>query len=460
MSTVHRIAIETRSGETRVALLDQKNTPLQFLIERDYERSFVGGIYLGRVAAVRKSIGAAFIDIGVGVDGFLNIKEGAKDACGTAINEGASVLVQVNRDAEASKGPSLTTQIDIAGKYMVMTPGKSGIGVSKRITDDVERDRIRSCFENTDVEKIGFVVRTVAQTTKNDKLEAEALDLKGKWEALQSDAKAFTAPSVIHPSQSLAIRVINEWVRDHTHEVVVDSPRVVQLICDASDAGDLVRQTNNVPAFEDTGVADAFEGALLPTISLSSGGSIIVTETPAMTTIDVNAGRGHGGDAERLALDINLEAAEATAQAILQRNIGGLIAIDFMRMKKPENRAEVLSGLRRAFADNPRGPRIGDFSAFGLVDVVCRREGKSLSEHYLSNQHVKSVETVAIDILTSLNRRGGTSAHVRVSKDVSDVLHGALAGSVKGLEDRLGFAIDIETIDVSDAQHYEITDDT
>ena len=113
MSVVHRIAIETRPGETRVALIDQENTPIQFLIERDHERSLVGGIYLGRVAAVRKSIGAAFIDIGAGIDGFLNIKEGAKDACGTAINEGAAILVQVNRDAEALKGPSLTTQIDI-----------------------------------------------------------------------------------------------------------------------------------------------------------------------------------------------------------------------------------------------------------------------------------------------------------------------------------------------------------
>lgn len=460
MSVVYRIAIETRPGETRVALIDQENNPIQFLIERDHERSLVGGIYLGRVAAVRKSIGAAFIDIGGGVDGFLNIKEGAKDACGTAINEGAAVLVQVNRDAEASKGPSLTTQIDIAGKYMVMTPGKSGIGVSKRITEDAERDRIRSCFDNLDVEKMGFVVRTAAQTIKSDKLAAEALTLMGKWEALQSDAQALTAPSGIHQSESLALRVVNAWAPDHTDEVVVDSTLAAQLIRDGSDVGDLVRQTKNIPAFEDTGTADAFEAALLPTIPLSSGGSIIVSETPAMTTIDVNAGRGHGGDVERLALDINLEAAVATAQAILQRNIGGLIAIDFMRLKKSENKSAVLSALRRAFADNPRGPRIGDFSAFGLVDVVCRREGKSLGEYYLSNQHVKSVETVAIDILTLLNRRGGTSAHVRVSKHVNDVLHGALTGSVKGLEDRLGFAIDIETVDVTDAQYYEIVDDT
>ena len=459
MSVVHRIAIETRPGETRVALIDQENTPIQFLIERDHERSLVGGIYLGRVAAVRKSIGAAFINIGAGIDGFLNIKEGAKDACGTAINEGVAILVQVNRDAEASKGPSLTTQIDIAGKYMVMTPGKSGIGVSKRITEDAERDRIRSCFDNLDIKKMGFVVRTAAQTIESDKLEAEALNLMGTWDALQSDAKASAVPSIIQQSQSLALRVVNAWARDHTDEVVVDSPLAAQLIQDGSDVGDLVRQTNNIPAFEDTGVADAFEGALLPTIPLGSGGSIIVSETPAMATIDVNAGRGQGGDAERLALDINMEAAEATAQAILQRNIGGLIAIDFMRMKKSENKASVLSALRRAFADNPRSPRIGDFSAFGLVDVVCRREGKSLGEHYLSNQNVKSVETLAIDILTSLNRRGGTSAHVRVSKDVNDVLHGALAGTVKDLEDRLGFAIDIEMIDVTDAQHYEIMDD-
>ena len=148
------------------------------------------------------------------------------------------------------------------------------------------------------------------------------------------------------------------------------------------------------------------------------------------------------------------------SEMCIRDSIGGLIAIDFMRMKKSKNKTSVLSALRRAFADNPRGPRIGDFSAFGLVDVVCRREGKSLGEHYLSNQNVKSVETVAIDILTSLNRRGGTSAHVRVSKDVNDVLHGALAGTVKDLEDRLGFAIDIETLDATDAQHYEIVDYT
>lgn len=460
MSSAHRIAIETRPGETRVALLDKNNTPIQFLIERDHERSLVGGVYLGRVAALRKGIGAAFIDIGVGVDGFLNVKEGAKDASGTIMNEGAAVLVQVNRDVEASKGPALTTQIDIAGKYMVMTPGKSGIGVSKRITDDVERNRIRSSFDNLDIEKMGFVVRTVAENVTRDILKAEARDLLGRWQALQDDANSRTAPAIIYPPQSLCVRVIDDWVRETTQEVVVDSLLAAQLIRDGSDVGDLVRQTNNIPAFENTGVADAFEGALLPLIPLKSGGSIIVTETPAMTTIDVNAGRGHGGDAEQLALELNLEAAEATAHAILQRNIGGLIAIDFIRMKKTENKATVLSALRRAFADNPRGPRVGEFSAFGLVDVVCRRDGKSLGEHYLSTHQVKSAETVAIDILASLQQRGGTSAQVRVSSDVKDTLQGPLADSVKVLEDRLGFAIDIETMEVTDAAHYEITDDT
>ncbi len=460
MSAVHRIAIETRPGETRVALLDKNNTPIQFMIERDHECSLVGGIYLGRVAAMRKSIGAAFIDIGVGVDGFLNIKEGAKDACGTALNEGAAILVQVNRDAEESKGPALTTRIDIAGTYMVMTPGKSGIGVSKRITDDAERERIRSCFENLDIENIGFVVRTASEHVPGDKLEAEARDLMDRWQALQIDAKEPAAPAVIHPPQSLCARVVSDWVRETTQEVVVDSPLAAQVIYAVTDISDLVRQTNNVSAFEDIGVTDAFEAALLPTISLSSGGSIIVTETPAMTTIDVNIGRGHSGDAERLALEVNLEAAEATARAIQQRNIGGLIAIDFIRMEKPENKAAVLSALRRALAKNPRGPRVGEFSTFGLVDVVCRRDGKSLGEHYLSNQQVKSAETVAIDILTSLQQRGDASAHVRVSRAIKEALLGPLAESVKALEDRLGFAIDIETIDVADATYYEITDDT
>lgn len=458
MSAVHCIAIEARPGETRVALLDANNTPLQFLVERDHERSLVGSVYLGRVAALRPNIGAAFIDLGEDVDGFLNVKEGAQDACGTVINEGAAVLVQVMRDAEGSKGPSLGLQIDIAGTHMVMTPGKSGIGVSKRITDDATRERIRACLENLNAENIGFVARTTAEHVDDDNLKLEAQALCDKWQAFQEDAKRAAAPCVIRPPMSLAERVINDWVRTGTQEIVVDSPETSHVLRDAGDISGILRQSARCPAFEEVGIADAFESALLPTVPLRSGGSIIITETPAMTTVDVNAGRGHGGDAERLALDVNIEAAEATARAIRQRNIGGLIAIDFIRMKKQENKSAVLAALRKACADNPRGLRVGDFSAFGLVDVVCRRDGKSLAEQYLSSCQTKSAETLAIEILAILDERRGTSATVRVSKAIEDAMRGPLAESVKSLEDRLGFAIDIEIIDVVTPDHYEIMD--
>ena len=460
MSAVHRIAIETRPGETRVALLDENNTPLQFLIERDHDRSLVGGVYLGRVAAVRPGIGAAFIDLGTAADGFLNVKEGARDVCGTVINEGAAILVQVMRDAEGSKGPSLSLQIDIAGTHMVMTPGKSGIGVSKRITDDAARARIRACFDDLNVENIGFVARTTAEHIDDDGLKSEAQVLLGKWQALQEEAGKGTTPSVLRPSKLLAERVITDWVRADTQEIVVDTSVTAQVLRDTGNVSEILRQSPKGPAFADVGIADAFENALMPTVLLSSGGSIIVTETPAMTTVDVNAGRGHSGDAERLARDVNIEAAEATARAVRQRNIGGLIAIDFIRMKKQENRDAVLSALRKALADNPRGPRVGDFSPFGLVDVVCRRDGKSLSEQYLSRNEMKSGETVAIEMLAALDARRGASARVRVSRAVGDALRGPLANSVKSLEDRLGFAIDIEIVDLVTADHYEIMDNT
>ena len=453
MSGAARIVIESRPGEVRACAVDDQDRPLAFRIERETDPSLVGAIHLGRVRAVRKEIGAAFVDIGVSDDGFLNIRDAAADALGTEVREGAAILVQINRDAEGDKGPALSAAIDIAGASLVLTPGRAGLGLSGRISDDAERTRLKALLQDVDTSFHGLVVRTAAATLSGDAVRGELFALQNRWQDLQDRLQGINAPACVHPAPGLVARMISQFAGPDTREILVDDAELVTGL--AVDPQPVLAPAHT-PAFAAAGLDDAFEAALSPYVALPSGGSLIITETPAMTTVDVNAGRTAAGNPERLALDTNIEAAAALARALMVRGIGGLIAVDFLKMRDAANQKRVLAALNTAFRDDPEKPRTGTFSRFGLVDIVRRSRGASLGERVLTYTQTLSPESLALDALARIARGRGAGATLRCGAEVGDCLNGPLAEIRKNLERRLGFVIRVEPVPGAGADTLEI----
>lgn len=452
MSGARRIVIETRPGEVRAAALDDTGRAIAFRIERETGRSLVGGIYLGQVQAVRREIGAAFVDIGIGVDGFLNLKQGAADCTGAAIVEGAAVPVQVSRDAAEGKGPALSSTIDIVGAALVLTPGKPGLGLSGRISDDGVRARLKGLFDGQDFSAVGLVVRTGAEGMADTDILAAFSKLQRRWQDMQEQLKSLKAPAVLQPAPGLAERMVNQFAGPQTREIIADDTDTllrlqahVEGALDASLPSPLLCPGGK-PAFEAAGLEEAFEAALSPFVALPSGGSLIISETPAMTAVDVNAGRAAGGNPERLALETNLEAATALAYALRLRGIGGLIAVDFLKMREEASQKRVLAALGKAFRGDPESPRTGTFSRFGLVDIVRQSRGPSLGDVLLARTQSRTPESAALDALAGIERRGGSGAVLRASPAVCACLEGPLLEIRKKLERKLGFVIRLEPV--------------
>ncbi|MGJ3258190.1 MAG: ribonuclease E/G [Rhodospirillales bacterium] len=459
-----RIVIETRPGETRAAVLDQAGEPVEFRIERETSRSRVGALCLGRVKTVRADIGAAFVDIGAGQDGFLNLKSADRDTLGTNVSEGAAVLVQVTRDAAAGKGPALSTGIDLVGAALVLTPGKPGLGLSGRISDDGTRARLKSLFADRDVSAAGIVIRTDAAAMSDNDILAETARLDARWQAVRDRAAASDAPACLIAAPGLAERLVNRYAGPSLAEILVDDAEAAKRL-EAHVAETLgavcpapVMTKGGETAFAAADLEDAFDAALSPHVMLPGGGGLIVTETPAMTTVDVNAGRAAAGNPERLALETNLAAAGAIAHQLRLRGIGGLIAVDFMKMREDRNRQRVLAALGTAFRGDPDNPRAGAFSRFGLVDVVRQNRGASLAQALLERGDRLTPESAALEALEKIRRRRGTAAWLRGSPEVCRELQGPLAEIRKNLERRLGFVIRLEEVPGAAPDHVEIED--
>ncbi len=464
MSGASRIVIESRPGETRAAVVDSSDEPLEFRIERETSTSRVGALCLGRVKAVRADIGAAFVDIGSGQDGFLNLKGAARDALGTNVYEGAAVLVQVTRDVAAGKGPALSTGIDLVGAALVLTPGKPGLGLSGRISDDEERSRLKNLFADRDVSEAGVVVRTDAAAMSDNDILAEMTRLDDRWAAIRERAASSDAPANLIAAPGLAERLLSRYAGPSLAEILVDDAEtakrleihIAETLGTACPAP--VMTKGDAAAFTAADLEDAFDAALSPHVSLPGGGSLIVTETPAMTAVDVNAGRAAAGNPERLALETNLEAADMIAHQLRLRGIGGLIAVDFMKMREEPNRKRVLAALGAAFRGDPDSPRAGVFSRFGLVDIVRQNRGASLARVLLERGERLSPESAALDALDKIRRRKGTDALLRGAPEVCRELAGPLAEIRKNLEQRLGFVIRLEEIPGAAPDYVEIED--
>ncbi len=416
--------------ETRVALV-QQGAVQELHIERTASRGRTGNIYLGRVARVLPGMQSAFIDIGLERAAFLHVADiwEARAATGSGapalpieklLFDGQAVLVQVIKDPIGTKGARLSTQISIAGRMLVYLPQDPHIGISQRIENESEREQLRARLQRLlpPEEKGGFIIRTMAEDASEGDLEMDVAYLRKTWTHIVQQSKSLPAPVLLYEDLSLAQRVLRDFVNENTHAIQIDSRENFQRLTEfattytPSVLPRLAHYTGERPLFDLYGVEDEIERALGRRVDLKSGGYLIVEQTEAMTTIDVNTGSYvNGRNFDDTIFKTNLEAAHAIARQLRLRNLGGIIILDFIDMDSAEHRHAVLAELHKALSRDRTKVTVSDFSALGLVEMTRKRTRESLA-HVLCEPcpachgkgQVKTPRTVAYEILRELLR--------------------------------------------------------
>lgn len=425
------ILINVTSRETRVALLD--NGVLQELyIERQQRRGLVGNIYKGRVSRVLPGMQAAFIDVGLERTAFLhaadilksayedhNSEQAAPPDIRTLLHEGQELLVQVLKDPLGTKGARLTTHLSIPSRYLVFLPGSAGVGLSNRIEDVAERSRLQDLVQAyADGKSGGYIVRTAAEGAPAEALYADMLFLDKLWQSVALHATDTPAGQLVHADLPLSVRILRDLFSSEVEQVRVDSAEAHARMCEFAamfvpEMAPRIQRYDGVrPIFDLYSIEDEIKKALDRKVTLKSGGYLIIDQTEAMTTVDVNTGAyvGHR-NLEDTILKTNLEAAQAIARQLRLRNLGGIIIIDFIDMTDSGHREQVLQALQQALAKDRVKNQVSEVSALGLVQMTRKRTRESLG-HVLcmpcpvcqGRGLLRTPETVCYDLFREILR--------------------------------------------------------
>ena len=444
----------------------------ELLIERTASRGLVGNIYMGRVARVLPGMQSAFIEIGLERAAFLHVADirgHGERPIEKILSEGEPVLVQVVKDPIGSKGARLSTQLSIAGRLLVYLPAFSPndnphIGISQKIEDENGRAALRERLKELVPadEKGGFIVRTLAESAAEPELRADLAYLRELWKAIRERSLGAEPPQLLYQDLSLAQRVLRDMVTAETGRVLVDSRENFQKLAAFAERympqvrGRLQHYTGERPLFDLHNVEPEIEKALSRRVELKSGGYLIIDQTEAMTTIDVNTGGFVGSrNFDDTVFKTNLEAAQAIARQLRLRNLGGIIILDFIDMESVEHRNAVLDELRRALARDRTRVTLNGFTALGLVEMTRKRTRESLA-HVLCEPcpicagrgEVRTAHTVCYDILREILReaRAFNAREFRViaGQPVIDLLLEDESASLAMLSDFIGKPISVQ----------------
>jgi len=398
------LLINVTPQETRVAVVE--NGVLQELhIERSHSRGIVGNVYKGKVVRILPGMQAAFVDIGLERTAFLHASDILPDADNgdngsnhngepnASIHEllydGKEIVVQALKDPLGSKGARLTTQISVPARYLVYLGRGTHIGVSQKIEQPEERERLRQLVAQLAAEAGaagGFIVRTAAESATLDELEMDVQFLIKIWNRIERNIDTIAAPGLLHEDISLAMRTMRDLVSENVEKVRIDSRETFDKA--VNFARDLIPEVvprieyypGERPIFDLYSVEDEIQRALDNNVPLKSGGYLVIEQTEAMTTVDVNTGGFIGRrNLEETLFKTNLEAAQAIARQLRLRNIGGIIIIDFIDMEDPEHRRQVMRALEKALARDRIKTFITEMSPLGLVEVTRKRTRESLA---------------------------------------------------------------------------------
>jgi ribonuclease G len=487
-SLKEEILVNVSPAETRAALLE--NGILQeVFIERTARRGLISNIYNGRVSRVLPGMQAAFVDIGLDRTAFLHASDIARSNKADAataedlpdirelVREGDRLLVQVVKDPLGNKGARLTTFITLPSRHLVLLPRSSSIGISARIDQEGERDRLRLLVEELLAEHgldCGAIVRTVAEGATRDSLEADLEYLVRLWGVIQQRCSNGDARHLVNEDLSLPLRVLRDLVTGDVETILVDSQPDFEAMHEFAATflpgveGRLEYYKRRRPIFDLHGIEDEIRKALDRSIPLKSGGYLIFDQTEAMTTIDVNTGAyvGHR-NLEETIYRTNLEAAMAIARQLRLRNLGGIIIIDFIDMEEPAHRENVLAVLEQSLAGDHARHQITPVSPLGLVEMTRKRTRESL-QHILCEDcpscegrgFILTVETVCFEIFREIIRQARQfefdEALVLAHQDVIELLLDEQAQSLALLGEQTGKSIRLQTESLYQQDQFDV----
>ncbi|MEK6749637.1 MAG: ribonuclease G [Pseudomonadota bacterium] len=428
------ILINVTPQETRVAVVE--NGVLQeVFVERDRRRGLVGNIYKGKVSRVLPGMQAAFVEIGLERTAFLHAsdimsnpnsepseeepKRPPVPPITELLSEGQDVLVQVIKDPLGSKGARLTTHITIPARFLVYMPFTPHVGVSQKVEDPQERERVRRIVQEIAVQtQGGYIVRTAAEGASEEAFRADIAYLVRVWQEIQERVKQAAAGTLVHDDLRLAMRAVRDLVGTDVEKIRIDSretyAKVTKFVAKFIPqlAEGIEYYPGPRPLFDLYGVEDEIQKALQPKVQLKSGGHLVIDQTEAMTTIDVNTGAfvGHR-NLEETIFKTNLEATQSIARQLRLRNLGGIIIIDFIDMDEDDHKQQVLRALEKALEKDHAKMHVSSVSALGLVEMTRKRTRESL-EHVLCEQcptcggrgSIKTPETMCYEIFREILR--------------------------------------------------------
>lgn len=427
------ILVNVTPQECRAAVVE--NGMLQEMyIERASSRGLVGNIYRGKVIRVLPGMQAAFINIGRERSAFLHAAEILPISeteliedeniktpdINELLHDGQTITVQVIKDEIGTKGARLTTHLTIPSHFLVMMPDNQHIGVSQRIEDEAERQRLKDVLHDPQVkdDEPGYIVRTAAEGASAEELKRDTDFLKRLWKNIRAKIRKAKAPCLVHEDLDLTIRLIRDLAPSGVAKIHVDSDEVHQrLLSFVDDFIPVLRSSVELysgerPLFDVFNIEDEIEKALHRKVQLKSGGYLIIEQTEAMVTIDVNTGAFVGyRNLEDTIFKTNLEAASALARQLRLRNLGGIVIIDFIDMKEEEHKRQVLRTLEKALERDHAKTHISEVSSLGLVQMTRKRNRESL-EHVLcepcptcdSRGSIKTAQTICYEIFRELYR--------------------------------------------------------
>ncbi len=484
------LLVNVTPRETRVAVVE--NGMLQELhIERGSQRGVVGNIYKGKVQRIMPGMQAAFVDIGLERAAFLHASDIFRSAPLDAVageeppsqapqpqvpiadllRDGAEVIVQVVKDPIGSKGARLTTQISIPSRYLVLLPRSTVVGISARIEDEPERARLKALLAELTAggPGHGYIVRTNAEGQPADALAEDIGYLNRVWEQVSAAAADARLGSCIYEDLNLPLRAVRDLIRRDVEKVKVDSRETFERLREfaARYRPDLAEKIEHYggarPVFDLYGVDDEIQHALEKEVPLKSGGYLVIDQTEAMTTVDVNTGSFLGQrNLEETVYRTNLEAAQAVARQLRLRNLGGIIIIDFIDMQDAEHRRQVMRTLEKSLARDHAKTTVYEFSPLGLVEMTRKRTVESLERQLCEPCHecggrgmLKTAETVTYEIFREIVRAVRQFEAARLLVIASPKVVGRItdeeSNAVAELEEFLGKSIRFQ----ADAQYQQ-----
>jgi len=481
------LLINVTPQETRVAYVE--NGLLQEVhIERERKRGLVGNIYKGKVVRVLPGMQAAFLDVGLDRTAFLHVSDIAQsngkngdsteptEIIMNLLHEGQELMVQVAKDPMGSKGARLTTQISFPSRYLVYMPGVPLVGISQRIDTESERQRLKDIIADFagEFETGGYIARTVAEGMSEEAIYKDMQFLQKIWRNIQDKYSESATGSLIHEDMSLVMRTMRDLSGIDIEKVRIDSRSNAEQV--KRFASKFIPELENCiehypgerPIFDLYGIEDEIQRALERKVPLKSGGYLIIDQTEAMTTIDVNTGAfvGHR-NLEETIFKTNLEAAQALVRQLRLRNLGGIIIIDFIDMSDEEHKRQVLRALEKALDKDHAKTNVCDVSALGLVEMTRKRTRESL-EHILcepchccqGRASLKTAETVCYEIFREIIREARQfdtpEFLVLAAQPIVDLMLDEESTSIAELEDFIGKTIRFQVESEYAQEHFDV----